>query len=202
MLLANDLKFKRLDKVIFENINISASSGKIVFIKGGNGSGKTTLLKTLVNILELNEGDIFWMGKKTKKNIFKFFDSVSIIFDHPTSTKELTVVENINFWKKISLSKISNEMILKLLDILGLNQYLNKKVSHLSKGEIKKLELSRLIIEEKKLWILDEPYSGLDNKSISLINDTFIDHISNDGIVIFSSHYEPDLRNLEIISLD
>ena len=73
---------------------------------------------------------------------------------------------------------------------------------YLSHGEIKKLELTRLILEQKKLWILDEPYNGLDSKSISLVNDTFIDHISNDGIIIFSSHFQPDIRNMEVISLD
>ena len=52
MLLVNNLKFERSGKVIFENIHIAASSGKIVFVKGNNGTGKTTLLKTLVNILE------------------------------------------------------------------------------------------------------------------------------------------------------
>ena len=52
MLLVNNLKFKRSGKVIFENIHIAASPGKIIFIKGNNGTGKTTLLKTLVNILE------------------------------------------------------------------------------------------------------------------------------------------------------
>ena len=72
----------------------------------------------------------------------------------------------------------------------------------LSLGEIKKLELMRLIIEQKKLWILDEPYIGLDDNTTTLINDTFIDHTSNDGIIIFASHYSPDIKNMEIISLD
>ena len=73
---------------------------------------------------------------------------------------------------------------------------------YLSLGEIKKLELTRLIIEQKKLWVMDEPYIGLDQNTTALINDTFIDHISNDGIIIFSSHHKPDLKNLETISLD
>ena len=122
--------------------------------------------------------------------------------DKPTSTFDMTLIENINYWKKISSSKINFESIEKLLTILKIDQYLNNKVMHLSSGEIKKLELARLIIEEKKLWILDEPFNGLDDKSIEIINDTLIDHISNDGIVIFASHYVPNLKNLEIVSLD
>ena len=54
----------------------------------------------------------------------------------------------------------------------------------------KKLELLRLIIEQKKLWILDEPYNHLDDLSIEIINQTFIDHVNNDGIILFTSHYK------------
>ena len=202
MLLVNNLKFERYGKVIFENINITASPGKIIFIKGNNGTGKTTLLKTLVNILEPNEGDIFWMGKKIKNNIFNFYQETTFIMDKPTSSLAMTVIENINFWKKITSSKIKFEEIFKLLVMLRIDQYLKKQTMYLSLGEIKKLELTRLILEQKKLWILDEPYIGLDGNSIEIINETFTDHLSNNGIIIFSSNYEPDLKNLDIISLN
>ena len=202
MLLVNNLKFERSEKVIFENIHIAASSGKIIFVKGNNGTGKTTLLKTLVNILEPSEGDIFWMGKKIKNNIFNFYSETTLIMDKPTSSLEMTVIENINFWKQITLSQIKYEEIFNLLKMLGIDQYLKKQTMYLSLGEIKKLELTRLILEQKKLWILDEPYIGLDKNSIGIINETFIDHVSNNGIIIFSSNYEPDLENLEIISLN
>ena len=202
MLLVNNLKFERSEKVIFENIHIAASSGKIIFVKGNNGTGKTTLLKTLVNILEPNEGDIFWMGKKTKNNIFNFYQETTLIMDKPTSSLAMTVIENINFWKKITLSKIKYEEIFKLLEMLRIDQYLKKQTMYLSLGEIKKLELTRLILEQKKLWILDEPYIGLDGNSIEIINETFTDHLSNNGIIIFSSNYEPDFTNLDIISLN
>ena len=202
MLLVNNLKFERSGKVIFENIHVAASQGKIVFIKGNNGTGKTTLLKTLVNILEPNEGDIFWMGKKTKNNIFNFYQETTLIMDKPTSSLAMTVIENINFWKKITLSKIKYEEIFNLLEMLRIDQYLKKQTMYLSLGEIKKLELTRLILEQKKLWILDEPYIGLDGNSIEIINETFTDHLSNNGIIIFSSNYEPDFTNLDIISLN
>ena len=202
MLLVNNLKFERSGKVIFENIHIAASSGKIIFVKGNNGTGKTTLLKTLVNILEPSEGDIFWMGKKIKNNIFNFYSETTLIMDKPTSSLEMTVIENINFWKQITLSQIKYEEIFNLLEMLRIDQYLKKQTMYLSLGEIKKLELTRLILEQKKLWVLDEPYIGLDKNSIGIINETFIDHVSNNGIIIFSSNYEPDLKNLDIISLN
>ena len=99
-------------------------------------------------------------------------------------------------------SQIKYEEIFNLLEMLGIDQYLKKQTMYLSLGEIKKLELTRLILEQKKLWILDEPYIGLDKNSMEIINETFIDHVSKNGIIIFSSNYEPDLKNLDIISLN
>ena len=201
MLLANKITYKRLNKTIFENIDIAATPGKIIFIKGNNGSGKTTLIKNLVNILEPSGGDIYWLGKKLKNNLFNFYKSTTLILDKPTSSMDMTIIENIIFWKRISSSKINEESINRLLDVLKIDKYINTKTMYLSQGEVKKLELTRLILEQKKLWILDEPYNSLDSNSIELINDTFIDHVSNEGAIIFSSHYEPNLKNLEILSL-
>ena len=202
MLLLNNLEFRRSENIIFNDINISASPGKIILINGSNGSGKTTLIKTIVNILEPTSGEIFWMGKKIKNNLFNFFTNTTFIMDKPTSSKNLTVEENISFWKNISLSKISLDEIVKLLEILELVKYKSTQVGYLSLGEIKKLELTRLIIERKKLWLLDEPYNNLDSSSMEIINQTFVDHSNKEGIVLFSSHYDPSIHNYEILSLD
>jgi len=202
MLLLNNLEFIRSNKIIFENINISASPGKIILLKGKNGSGKTTLLKTIINILKPTNGEIFWMGKKIKKNIFNFYKNTTFIMDKTTSSRDLTIMENISFWKNLSLSSINSEEIIRLLNILDLSKYKNTKVMYLSMGEIKKLELSRLIIERKKLWILDEPYNNLDSSSIEIMSQTFADHSNKDGIVLLASHYEPNINNLEIFKLN
>ena len=73
---------------------------------------------------------------------------------------------------------------------------------YLSSGETKKLELIRLIIEQKKLWILDEPYNNLDETSINILNQTFLDHAKKGGIVLFTSHFESSINSVEIINFD
>ena len=67
MILVKDLAVERSNKKIFENINLSLGSSKIILLKGKNGSGKTTLLKTIINILEPSSGSIYWKGKPLKK---------------------------------------------------------------------------------------------------------------------------------------
>ncbi len=202
MLLTNNLSFKRGSKTIFHNINISLSPKKIIQIKGRNGIGKTTLIKILSNILVPSTGEIYWNGKNIKKDSHLFFKNFTYIMDTNTSKIDMTIYENILFWKKLFLSSISDQMIESLLNLLQLNIYKNVMVKYLSYGEIRKLELCRLMIEQKKLWILDEPYSGLDELTTNIFNETLINHSQNGGMVIFSSHFYPPITSIEDLPLE
>ncbi len=202
MLLSNNLSFIRNDKKIFKDLNISLSPKKIIHLRGRNGIGKTTLIKILVNLLLPSTGDIYWNGKNIKKNLNEYFNNLTYIMDICTSKYEMTVIENIKFWKKLFSSRIESKEIDAIINLLLLEDCKNKKVNYLSTGEIKKLELCRLVIEQKKLWILDEPYVGLDESMIDLLNETFKNHIANEGMIIFSSHSNPKLQNMETIQLE
>ncbi len=193
MLIVKDLSIERLDKKIFENISLSLAPGNITILKGKNGSGKTTLLKAILNIIEPSFGSIYWKGKLLKKNLYDFYNNVTYIPDTTSSLKKLTLVDNINIWKKFFISNINDDQIEIALKTLKLDSYLNKKVGTLSFGETKKLEFLRLIIENKNVWILDEPLSNLDDDSIELMKQTFEDHCAKQGSIIFSSHQNPGI---------
>ena len=201
MIIVKDLSVERLDKKIFENINLSLTPGNITILKGRNGSGKTTLLKTILNIIEPSFGSIYWKGKLLKKNLYDFYNNVTYIADKTSSLTKLTVKDNINIWNKIFLSNINNFQIETALKTLRLENYLDHKVGTLSFGETKKLEFLRLIIENKKVWILDEPLSSLDEDSVDLIKQTFEDHANKEGSIIFSSHQNPGIYVTEEINL-
>ena len=202
MLLINNLSFSRNKTKIFENFNLSLNNKGMMQIKGKNGSGKTTFLKVILNILEPESGEIIWKGKNIKKNIFDFYNQTTFIMDNNTSTRELSVQDNINFWKGLSSSKLNNDEIFKLLKKLNIEQYYKTRVMLLSSGERKKLELLRLILEQKKLWVLDEPFNHLDDLSIEILNQTFLDHINSDGMILFASHFNPNISNLETLEFN
>ena len=202
MLLINNLSFSRNKTKIFENLNLSLNNKGMIQIKGKNGSGKTTFLKVILNILEPESGEIIWKGKNIKKNIFDFYNQTTFIMDNNTSTRELSVQDNINFWKGLSSSKLNNDEIFKLLKKLDIEQYYKTRVMLLSSGERKKLELLRLILEQKKLWVLDEPFNHLDDLSIEILNQTFLDHINGDGMILFASHFNPNISNLETLEFN
>ena len=193
MLLVQNISFERAEKKIFTEVSLSLVSNKIIIIKGKNGSGKTTLLKAILNLIEPSSGVIYWRGKILKKNLYDFYNHVTYIADKTSSLNKLTIKENINIWKKIFLSKINEIQIEMILKTLKLDIHLNQKVNSLSLGEAKKLEFLRLMIEDKKVWILDEPLSNLDEESIDIIRQTFEDHCSKEGSIIFSSHQDSEI---------
>ena len=199
MLLINNLSFVRDENLIFENLNLSLGNGEITQIRGKNGSGKTTFLKVILNLLTPKTGEIFWEGQNVNKNIFNFYNQITYVADHNTSSRKLSVLDNIKFWKGLSSSNLNNDETLLLLETFNLKKYLITETMYLSSGEVKKLELLRLILEQKKIWILDEPYNHLDDSSIEILNQTFVDHTNNDGIILFASHYNPAVNNLEIL---
>ena len=201
MLIVKDLSVERIDKKIFENINLSLTPGNITILKGKNGSGKTTLLKAILNLIEPSFGSIFWKGKLLKSNLYDFYNHATYIADTTSSLRKLTIKDNVNIWKKFFISNINDAQIETALKTLKLDNYLNKKVATLSFGETKKLEFLRLIIENKKVWILDEPLSNLDEDSIELMKQTFEDHCSKEGSIIFSSHQNPGIYVTEEIEL-
>ena len=201
MLLANNIVFKRGNKKIINKVSFTLSSKKIIHVTGNNGAGKTTLLKILIHILKPNEGEIFWDGKNIKKNPFIFYKNLTYIMDKTSSSSNLTVYENILFWMKLFSSSRSLKEMESILELLSLYNYKNTLVGSLSYGEIKKLELARLIIEQKKIWVLDEPYIGLDLISTNLINETIVNHARLGGMIIFTSHIPADITNLEILHL-
>ena len=115
MLLINNLSFSRNKTKIFENLNLSLNNKGMMQIKGKNGSGKTTFLKVILTILEPESGEITRKGKNIKKNIFDFYNQTTFIMDNNTSTRELSVQDNINFLKGLSSSKLNDDEIFKLL---------------------------------------------------------------------------------------
>ena len=201
MLLVQEISFERAEREIFSDVNLSLGSNKVIIVKGKNGSGKTTFLKTILNLIKPTTGSIYWKGKLLNTNLNDYYKNLTYIGDQTSSIRQLTIKDNIKIWKKIFLSKIDDDQMEQLLKTLNLINIIDYKVSSLSLGEKKKLELMRLIIEEKKIWILDEPFTNLDSDSIQVLSQTFEDHSNKDGSVLFSSHQEPEINISEEILL-
>tara|TARA_B100001123_G_scaffold65789_1_gene73048 strand:- start:568 stop:1191 length:624 start_codon:yes stop_codon:yes gene_type:complete len=202
MILANNITCRRGNKIIFRNLNFKIEDGIATIISGKNGSGKTSLLRIIANLLKPKSGDLIWKGKSIYKNLDEYHKQITYVADKNCSKENLTVQENMNFWSKLYSSTITHESFMKLIDNLDLRSFMNETVNNLSFGQKRKLELTRLIIEERNLWILDEPFLGLDQGTINIIGQTISDHLIQKGSVILSSHIPVSISEKKYIDMD
>ena len=175
-------EFKAVDDLSFE-----VKEGEIFGLLGINGAGKTTTFRMIMGLLDITEGVITLDGKKIDYNVT---DNIGFLTEERCLLTKLTVKEQAIYFG--ALKGMSNEKILERLDYLldkfGITEYKNKKIKELSKGNQQKIQFITAILNEPKLLILDEPFSGLDPFNIELFKNEILELSKKGSMIIFSSH--------------
>ena len=169
---------------------------------GSNGIGKTTLFELIVGILEPQKGII----KINNQLIQKMFEKKRKNFTylpHKDGLKDnLTIIENIENWNYLSASKYDFVKLKSSLDYFDLFKIKDENVGNLSQGQRKKVSLSKLILSNNLLWLLDEPFNGLDSDSIIKTKRILENHRKNGGSVLLSSHIDVKIKSSRKIVLN
>ena len=169
------------------NLSFKVDEGEIFGLLGLNGSGKTTTFRIIMGLLEQTSGKVTLNGKKIDYSIT---DKIGFLPEERSLLTKLTVLEQVIFYGR--LKGLKEEDIEKKLDYylekFGILEYKNKKIKELSKGNQQKIQFITSIINNPKLLILDEPFSGLDPINIELFKKEILELASKGSIIIFSSH--------------
>ena len=184
------INLSRNKKIIFKNFCLKIIRSEIVTLIGRNGSGKTSLLEMIVGLLKpesgaikINSVSIEEIGER-KKDQF-------IYIPHEDALKEdLTINENLQIWASIANVNLSKEHFEKCLDYFSLSEIKHVLVGKLSQGQKKKIALTKLLLINCSLWILDEPFNSLDKESIEILKKLFLSHKKNGGVILFASHID------------
>ena len=200
MIKVNNLSFARGNTLIYKGINFKILPGELLLIKGANGVGKTTLLSNIVNFTDPLEGSITYNGTEidnhTASQFFLYIGETNFAYD------ALSLNQNIEYWLSIHNVKFDKSIKNKIVKFFFQELNLDKKFYQLSFGQKKKLQLLLLMLVNKPVWILDDPYSGLDSKSIQNVNALLKKKLENKGIIILTSHQSillHDYKTLELI---
>ena len=178
----DNISLLRNEKSILENISFQIKKSKALNLYGLNGSGKTSLLKIIVGMTEPTSG--FIKNISGDEDLFK----KTIYIGHKYGTKgNLTVEENLSYALTIN-SKNSQLAIKKALETYKMTQQKSMLTKNLSHGQQKKVSLMKTLITNSLLWVIDEPYSALDEESINIFNDTTKEYLENGGALIMTSH--------------
>lgn len=163
------------NKTVLVDLNHCFASGQIHGLMGDNGAGKSTLLKMIAGLDLEYEGRILYDGHPLQKKDSK---RMTMVFQTPQMLKK-TVYENIAYplkLRRFARQEIQNrvEKAMAQLQITNLSkQYAHK----LSGGESQKVALARALVFEPELVLLDEPMSGIDSKSLQLLEDVLVDYV-------------------------
>ena len=170
-----------------DDLSFTVEPGEIFGLLGVNGAGKTTTFRMIMGLLDDYSGSITLDDKKIDYDVT---DTIGFLTEERSLLTKLTVKEQCIYYgtlKNMSKDKIISRMKY-LLDIFEIPDYEDKKIKELSKGNQQKIQFITSILNEPKLLILDEPFSGLYPINVELFKSV-IEKLSKKGsIIIFSSH--------------
>lgn len=173
-------------KEVLHGISFSVESGKAFGLLGRNGAGKTTTIRILMDVFKATEGNILLDGKTFNPRNFK----IGYLPEERGLYPKKKICDQIIYLAQLrGLSKKeAKESMRKWLTRLEVDQYENKKLDTLSKGNQQKVQLAQTLVCNPDIVVLDEPFSGLDPVNSQILKDVINEIIADNKIVIFSSH--------------
>ncbi len=169
------------DNVIFENYSHTFDAGSITAICGHSGRGKTTLLRIICGLEKPDSGIVMAPQK------------ISYVFQEPRLFEWATVYENIKC--VIEKDKNAEEIIFRLLSGVGLKGYEKMYPAELSGGMAQRVAIARALAMNSKLYLLDEPFKGLDAKTKAVVSEFIINETAG-ATVIAALHEEEEINIL------
>ena len=187
MLKVSEVTKKYGNLTAVNNLSFEVEDGEIFGLLGLNGAGKTTTFRMILGLIDDYKGIITLNNRKIDYSVS---DEIGFLTEERSLLTKLTVLEQIIYYG--TLKSLSEEVIIKRLDYylkkFGIMEYKNKKIKELSKGNQQKIQFISAIINEPKLLILDEPFSGLDPINVELFKEIILELKKKGTSIIFSSH--------------
>lgn len=188
---ANTLKLINLEcvrgeRVLFRDLSFQAENKQLIHITGANGTGKTSLLRLICGLGEAEQGDIQWNSAAIRGNS-DFASNIAYIGHKDGLKNEFTAFENLKLYQQLD-HRPDNNIIDRHLNTMGILHCAELAVWKLSFGQRRRLAFARLLIRDFPLWVLDEPFTGIDTKGRALIEDLCLFHLANGGIILLTHH--------------
>ncbi|NSB12562.1 ABC-2 type transport system ATP-binding protein [Clostridium beijerinckii] len=176
------------NKEIVKGITFSINEGEVLGFLGPNGAGKSTTLRMIVGLSSPTSGKILIDGYSITKDYVKAMSKVGCIIEGPDMYNYLSGLENLKMLASMN-KNVTNEDITRVIELVGMQNRINEKVSTYSLGMKQRLGLAQALIHKPKLLILDEPTNGLDPSGINEFRHIIKDLAKKEKIaVLVSSH--------------
>ena len=179
---------------VLHDVNLDLEEGKIYGFIGRNGSGKSVLFKIICGLYYPTSGSVIVDGVDIHKNDV-FPNDMRVLIEKPNFLPNLTGLENLKLLASIQ-NKITEKDIILILDKLNLKKDMNKLYHKYSLGMKQKLAVAQVFMENPKMMILDEPFNGIEEKTVEVIKKILLEEKKNGKIILISSHIKEDIEEL------
>ena len=181
-----------------EDLSFSLKSGEIYGFLGPNGAGKSTTIKSLVGIYPFQHGDILIDGVSIKTDPLRAKMNIGYVSDNHAVFERLTGQEYINHIANLYGvdPEEARQRTDRLLDIFKLRAAFNNPIKSYSHGMKQKISVIAALVHNPRLWVLDEPLTGLDPQSSYQLKQVMKQHAAEGNTVFFSSHILDVVENL------
>ena len=195
----NEIKINQLSKTldgqkVLKDIDIELKSNKIYGFVGRNGSGKSMLFKTICGFIKPDKGNVIINGEDIYQNN-SFPKNTRALIEKPEFVPDLSGYENLKLLADIN-HIISEQEILNALELVNLLEEKDKKFKKYSLGMKQKLGIAQVIMEKPDILIFDEPFNGVDEKSIEKISQYLKEIKKQNKIILIATHIKDDIENL------
>lgn len=189
-LTTTNLSCIRGDRGVFAGLDLEVKPGRALLLSGANGSGKSSLMRVLAGLLPAADGHIEWEGVDISVDPDAHRARVAFIGHADPLKPSMTATENLRFWAQLYGLDPAIEPALYQFSIEHLADV---QARYFSSGQKRRLNLARLAAGQNSpagpaLWLLDEPATGLDPGAVSMLANTILAHLSNEGVAIISTH--------------
>ena len=178
-------------RALFSDVSFQLQSGQALHLEGDNGVGKTSLLRIVCGLSPADAGQVSWQSTQVAN-----FRSALFYLGHALSLKEeLSALENLQSDAAMAGRSLSTAQALQALAHMGLRGREHLPLRVMSQGQKRRTALARLLASRAVLWVLDEPFVALDAPAVDALRVLLADHVSQGGMVLFTSHQPVSLTS-------
>ncbi|AIQ46979.1 bacitracin ABC transporter ATP-binding protein [Paenibacillus sp. FSL R7-0273] len=196
VLLMNKVTKMIKGKAIVNQLSFEIGRGEIVGLLGPNGAGKTTTIRMMTGLIKMTEGDVLVHGHSIRNDFKQAIAHIGAIIENPEFYAHMTGLDNLLQYVRMS-DGISESRINEVVELVGLQEAMNKKVKAYSLGMRQRLGIAQALLHSPKLLILDEPTNGLDPAGIREMRDYMRKIAEVEGIsILISSHMLGEIEQI------
>lgn len=187
LLHAENLECVRGERQLFCDLDFQLNPGELLHVEGANGCGKTSLLRILCGLTPPSAGEVRWCGRPIQKERHRFLKELAYLGHHTGVKGELTPRENLKLASRLYPVRSGADPD-QILVRAGLGGCEETPARYLSAGQRQRIALARLLLQQAKLWVLDEPFTSLDAAGQAWTYSLLEEHLKQGGIVVLTSH--------------